>query len=108
MGFVRVFLASYHRHHHNLYHHLYHQIAAEPYVHQEIAAEPYQHVEIAAEPEVSESVFFNIETRPRIPDTCSQASRQDREKISSNLRHRDEIEIYYLHSQTSRREREFP
>ena len=29
-------------------------------------------------------------------------------KYSSNLGHRDEIEIYYLHSQTSRREREFP
>ena len=55
----------------------------------------------------SDSISF-IETRPRIPDTYSQASRRDREKISSNLRHRDEIEIYYLHSQTSRREREFP
>ena len=55
----------------------------------------------------SDSISF-IETRPRIPDTYSQASRRDREKISSNLGHRDEIEIYYLHSQTSRREREFP
>ena len=55
----------------------------------------------------SDSISF-IETRPRIPDTYSQASRRDREKISSNLEHRDEIEIYYLHSQTSRREREFP
>ena len=55
----------------------------------------------------SYSISF-IKTRPRIPDTYSQASRQDREKISSNLGHRDEIEIYYLHSQTSRREREFP
>merc|ERR1712209_247197 len=55
----------------------------------------------------SDSISF-IETRPRIPDTFSQASRRDREKNSSNLGHRDEIEIYYLHSQTSRREREFP
>ena len=55
----------------------------------------------------SDSISF-IETRPRIPDTYSQASRRDREKISSNLGHRDEIEIYYLHSQASRREREFP
>ena len=55
----------------------------------------------------SDSISF-IETRPRIPDSYSQASRRDREKISSNLGHRDEIEIYYLHSQTSRREREFP
>ena len=54
----------------------------------------------------SDSISF-IETRPRIPDTYSQASRRDREKISSNLGHRDEIEIYYLHSQASRREREF-
>ena len=52
-------------------------------------------------------VFFNLETRPRIPDTYSQASRRDREKISFNLGHRDEIEIYYSHSQASRREREF-
>ena len=50
----------------------------------------------------------HIETRPRISDTWSQALRRDREKISSNLGHRDEIEIYYLHSQASRREREFP
>ena len=55
----------------------------------------------------SDSISF-IETRPRIPDTYSQASRRDREKDSSNLGHRDEIEIYFLHSQTSRREREFP
>ena len=55
----------------------------------------------------SDSISF-IETRPRIPDTYSQASRRDREKISSNLGQRDEIEIYYLHSQTSRREQEFP
>ena len=55
----------------------------------------------------SDSISF-IETRPRIPDTYSQALRRDREKISSNLRHRDEIEIYYLHSQALRREREFP
>ena len=55
----------------------------------------------------SDSISF-IETRPRVPDTYSQASRRDREKISSNLGHRDEIEIYYLHSQASRREREFP
>ena len=74
------------------------------------------------DPEVSESRFFQsrdenesfsdsisfIETRPRVPDTYSQASRRDREKISSNLGHRDEIEIYYLHSHVSRREREFP
>ena len=50
-------------------------------------------------PEVSESHFFIIETRMRV----SQASRQDREKISANLGHRDEFEIYYLHSQASRR-----
>ena len=55
----------------------------------------------------SDSILF-IETRPRIPDTYSQASRRDREKISSNLGHQDEIEFYYLHSQTSRRERVFP
>ena len=55
----------------------------------------------------SDSISF-IETRPRVPDTYSQASRRDREKISSNLGHRDEIEIYYLHSHASRREREFP
>ena len=34
------------------------------------------------------SISF-IETRPRIPDTYSQASRRDPDKISSNLRHRD-------------------
>ena len=56
---------------------------------------------------LSDLISF-IETRPRIPDTYSQASRRDREKNSSNLGHRDEIEIYYLHSQTSRQEREFP
>ena len=55
----------------------------------------------------SDSISF-IETRPRIPDTYSQALRRDWEKISSNLGHWDEIEIYYLHSQVSRREREFP
>ena len=55
----------------------------------------------------SDSISF-IETRPRVPDTYSQTSRRDREKISSNLGHRDEIEIYYLHSQASRQEREFP
>ena len=55
----------------------------------------------------SDSISF-IETRLRISDTYSQASRRDREKISTNLGHRDKIEIYYLHSQASRREREFP
>ena len=55
----------------------------------------------------SDSISF-IETRPRVPDTYSQASRRDRGKISPNLGYRDEIEIYYLHSQASRREREFP
>ena len=50
----------------------------------------------------------HIETRPRISDTLSRASRRDREKIFSNPAHRDEIEIYFLHSQASRLEREFP
>ena len=53
------------------------------------------------------SISF-IETRPRVPDTYSQASRRDREFLTLTLGHRDEIEIYYLHSQASRREREFP
>ena len=55
----------------------------------------------------SDSISF-IETRPRVPDTYSQASRRDREFLTLTLGHRDEIEIYYLHSQASRREREFP
>ena len=41
----------------------------------------------------SDSISF-IETRPRIPDAYSQALRRDREKISSNLGHRDENEIF--------------
>ena len=72
-------------------------------------------------PEVNESHFFNFETRMRISpiqsptlrrdenffDSWSQASRRDREKFFFNLGHRDEIEIYYFHSQASRQEREF-
>ena len=53
-------------------------------------------------------LISHIETRPRICDTWSQASRRDWEKISSNLGHRDEIEIYYLHFHAPRRERKFP
>ena len=59
--------------------------------------------------------------RMRISPIQSRTSRRDREfltlnirlrddtekKISSKLRHRDEIEIYYSHSQASRREQEF-
>ena len=59
--------------------------------------------------------------RMRISPIQSRTSRRDREfltlnirlrddtekKISSNLGHRDEIEIYYSHSQASKREREF-
>ena len=73
-------------------------------------------------PEVSESHFFILETRMRVSLIQSRTSRRDREfltlnlrlrdetekKTSSTLRHRDEIEIYYGHSQASRRDREFP
>ena len=69
--------------------------------------------------EHSEKHFFNLETRMRISPIQSRTSRRDENlwhlisgfetrprKMSFNLRHRDEIEIYYLQSQTSRRERE--
>ena len=60
--------------------------------------------------------------RLRISPIQSHTSRRDREfltinirlgddtekKIFSNLGHRDEIKIYYSHSQASRRERKFP
>ena len=73
------------------------------------------------EAEVSESHFFILETRMRASLVQSRTSRRDREfltlsnrlrddtekKISPNLRHRDEIEIYHSHSQAPRREREF-
>ena len=58
----------------------------------------------------NENFFYSIshiETRREFFDTWSQASRLDREKFFFNLGHRDKIEIYYLNSQASRREREF-
>ena len=45
----------------------------------------------------------HIETRREFLDTWSQASRRDREKFFFNLGHRDEIQIYHLHSQASMR-----
>ena len=60
---------------------------------------------------VSESRFFNLETRMRVSLIQSRTSRRDREFLTLNLRLRDEtekksppieIEIYYLHSQASR------
>ena len=48
----------------------------------------------------------HMEARHEFFDTWSQTPRRDREKFFFNLSQRDEIEIYYLHSQASRRERE--
>ena len=63
--------------------------------------------------------FFNLKTRMRISPIQSRTLRRDENlwhlisgfetrprKMSFNLRHRDRIEIYYLQSQTLRRERE--
>ena len=50
--------------------------------------------------------FFNYETRMRLSSIQSCRWRRDENFLTLNLRLRDEIEIYYLHSQALRRESE--
>ena len=60
---------------------------------------------VGFESEVNESHFFNLETRMRISPDQSRTSRRYENFL--HLISGFEIKIYYLHSQATRREREF-